>query len=210
MRPPFPTLAPMPHRSRFGLPRAVPAMCAAIAAALALGACGSSDSDGGEIPPATAAELQGALSDLEGATAAGSCTDAREAVDLFRERVEAVGDVAADVREDLVAGAVQLETLVQEEACVPTGTTDAGEVKPPTTTPPATTTTPEPEEEKEEKDEEGEDGESTAPPEGETGPNAPPGPEGNPNQEEDGGEGSGTDGAEGTGGTGGTGAEEGG
>jgi hypothetical protein len=173
----------------------------ALAASLTLGACDVTGSEGGSIPPDTAAGLQGALSDLGGAISAESCRDARDAVTLFRERIEATGDVSGEVREGLVAGAVQLETLVQEEVCVPS---EAAE--PTTTTTPTTTTATEPEEEeekeKEEKEEDkGEDGEETSsPPEGENGPNAPPGPEGNPGQEgDDGGEDSGTGGTGGGG-----------
>lgn len=176
-------------------------------AALGLGACQATDSNDGEIPPAAAAGLQGALSDLEGAAAAGSCRDARAAVELFGERAEAVGEVPEDVAEQLAAGARRLDTLVRRDVCEPSGTTGPATALPP----PATTTTeeePQPEED-EEDDESGgsrppREPKPPKPPKDEGGPGVPPGPPETPGRPPAGETEDGTDG------TGGTGTEEGG
>lgn len=206
MRERFPTLAGMPTGSGPPFPRTSLTALLALAA-LALGACQGSDSEGGEISPEAAGGLQGALSDLEGAVAADSCRDARGAVELFRERVATMGDVDETVRDRLEAGAERLDTLVRQDACEPSGTTGPATAVPqpaPTTTTEETTT---PEDEEDGGEDSGgskppKPAKPPKPPKDEGDPDVPPGPPddtGPPPTEE-------TD----EDGTGGTGTEEGG
>lgn len=108
----------------------------AVAAALLLGGCGD-DGSSAVFSPQQAAELQGPLADLEGAVAVDSCSGARAAVTLFRDRVEAHAGTEGEVGELLRTGAVRLDELVDRDVCVASGPT--GPNKPdvdPTTVPP--------------------------------------------------------------------------
>jgi hypothetical protein len=126
---------------------------AVAAAAVAISACGSSNSDK-TIDPADAQTLQTDLNAVQLAVAEGHCNVARARAGEFVAAVNGLPDTVGSTNKDALRNAgAQLETLAQDKSqCQPspaTGTTDLGNVQsttsstpaPTTTTPPTTTAT---------------------------------------------------------------------
>lgn len=140
------TLAAMPGQKRLA------GALAAVAAAMAISACGSS-SDNATIPQQNADELNAALNSVQAAVDSGDCKAAEKAAGNFIDTVNNLPDtVGTDDKEALRSAGENLEELARDpQQCVPdtgasgasgeqpTSTTDSSTTLPPTTT--ETTTT---------------------------------------------------------------------
>jgi hypothetical protein len=146
-------------------------MLPALVTCLALGACGSDDSGGEEIPQERATAMTDALDRLDEAAAAENCEAAETAFADLSEEVEALGDdVEEGIRDNLEVAAAQVNDLVEREVCAEVGATGEEEVAPPVEEPapapeeepPAEEEPPPPEEEEEQPEEgEGDEGEDS-------------------------------------------------
>lgn len=83
-----------------------------IAASLTLSACGGGASPK-LLPGATASQLNAHLDEVRSLAGEGNCIGAENAANLVREEIEALEGVDARLKQALVQGAEQLETVVQ-------------------------------------------------------------------------------------------------
>lgn len=137
-RRPVTRLAAMPGKTRLA------GVLAAVAAAVAISACGSSG-DKATIPQQNADELNAALNSAQTAVDDGNCKKAENAAGDFIDAVNQLPDtVSTEDKDALRTAGDNLQKLAQDPSqCKPdTGTTSLGGQQPPTTTTAPVTTVP--------------------------------------------------------------------